>query len=66
MSVGLHARRQDPRVERAADDDADALFRAERQKARQGVLVEQRVAPGDQENIELARARELFGRLASR
>ena len=63
VRVGLQPGRQNARVERAADDDADPLLLAERQKARQRLLLEQRVAAREHEHVEVAGAREGLGRL---
>ncbi len=45
---GNGARREDPRVEDAGDDDADLLLHRQRQEALQRRLFEQRITPGQQ------------------
>ena len=50
--------REDPGVVRATDDDADPAFLAEGEKAREGLLLEQGVAPGEKEDVEVAPFRE--------
>ena len=46
--------RENARVVRAAENDADATFLAQRQEGFQRFLFEQRIAPSQQEAIEVA------------
>ena len=54
IGAGLGSCRQDAGIVGAAKDDTDAALLAERQEGRQRLLFQQRVAPGKQEQVEIA------------
>ena len=60
------AGRQDAGIVGATDDDADAALEAEGQEAVEGGLVEQGVAAGEEEAVEVARRGRSLRRLAIR
>ena len=53
--AGFRACRQDAGVEGSTDDDADLLVRAIGQERGERVLLQQRVAPGQEEQVEVGR-----------
>src|ERR1700722_3339094 len=59
----LGACRQNAGIERAADHHADLLLHAIGQETFERFLFEQRIAPGQQEHVEIAGARQMFGDL---
>ena len=61
VCVGFHSGRKDARVERSADHDADASFRALRHEAGERLLLEQRVASREKEHVEVAGAGQGLG-----
>ena len=59
-------RGQDPGVEGPPDNDADLLFRAERQQLVRGFLFEQGVASSQEKTVEITRPRaKIVGAAAS-
>jgi len=63
MSARLGPGRQDAGIVDAPEDDADPLPFGERQELVQGVLLEERVAPGEQHAVEVSRLHEAHRRV---
>jgi hypothetical protein len=57
--AGARAGRKNARIERSAAEDGHAAFHAEWQQLLEGGLLEQRVAPGEQDAVELAAPEQL-------